>query len=572
MRTIIKIGLLIGCIACNWAFAGPASWQQLLSEESTWSRVTFAGPLLVATENNLAHYASDSGEQLWIREDMNRLAQFNVSTVPGSPFLILNEHVSSTPAKSRLQVLNLMSGETIWDTGVLLGNSLGIYPAPENNLLVFIIEQPGGTGMKQGVYVVGFSVDDGEEAWRTRLGSMGDLRLHTSETSGFIPVQDLSGHPPPIVLPETIILPAGDLIAISLADGSLKWRFKLNAWVANLKLSYAQPLLIDGTLYAVGKKNMHAIDLETGTEKWQVKIDSAPMPQLEAVGDTIVGRMGGSFSNGKNLTQQKPFGAFAVDRNTGSLKWKWTKGKKSITNLRVMEDKGLIMLADKDQLYALDLNAEKKGKVVYQEKLEFKRKMGASDIAAKGMGAVGGFLGGGLAGGFQGLASGGDRGDPPLDIETYDDQLIIRAQYHVLAHNTVNRRTDWSIEFAPPGVSDMALIAMGAVTATMVMGNAGMSRSTGMSSNPYLKSIYSMSGSFQDVVAKRFAAAEKSRNLAFFLTQEESGMALVGIDLADGSEVGKIPMDEKEPQFMVDAIGSRVYYFKGNKNIEAYDF
>ena len=96
MNKITKIGFLIIVIASSYAHAGSVSWQQALVEESTWSRVTFAGTLLVASQNSLAHYASDSGEQLWLRDDMHRLAQFNVRDITGSPFLIVSEHVSNT--------------------------------------------------------------------------------------------------------------------------------------------------------------------------------------------------------------------------------------------------------------------------------------------------------------------------------------------------------------------------------------------------------------------------------------------------------------------------------------------
>ena len=42
---------------------------------------------------------------------------------------------------------------------------------------------------------------------------------------------------------------------------------------------------------------------------------------------------------------------------------------------------------------------------------------------------------------------------------------------------------------------------------------------------------------------------------------------------SDGSEVGSIPMADKEPQFMVDAIGRRVYYFSaGGGELVAYSF
>lgn len=311
-----------------------------------------------------------------------------------------------------------------------------------------------------------------------------------------------------------------------------------------------------------------------GNEKWKVKIGKSTMPQIEMVNNLIVGRMGGTFSNGKDIVQKKPFGAFAVDTTIGKLAWKWTKAKDSVTNLRILPEQGLVMLADKKKLYALELNAQKKGKVVYQEDLEFKRKMGSADLAAKGIGAAGGFLGGGLAGGFKSLGGGGDRGDPPLDIELYEDQLIIRAQYHVLAHNIQERMTDWSIEFAPPGMSPFALVAMGAITAFVAVESAGPTRAAGggWTSQSMLDSTLAISNSFEAAVTARYAAAEKGKNIAFFLTKEEEGMLLIGIDLSSGEEVGRIPMAEKEPQFMVDAIGSRVYYFKDKTELVAYDF
>ncbi len=49
-------------------------------------------------------------------------------------------------------------------------------------------------------------------------------------------------------------------------------------------------------------------------------------------------------------------------------------------------------------------------------------------------------------------------------------------------------------------------------------------------------------------------------------------MVLMGIDLTTGSEIGALPMAEKDPQFMVDAIGNRVYYFRNRNELLAYDF
>ena len=570
MKKLLIFTLLLGGNAS--AQTAEPTWQFAFGDESLWSRLTYAGTLLAASERQLAHIDSATGEAFWIRDDLGKLAQFNVNDVSGTPYLVISQRLGNVPPKSRLQVLNVSTGETVWDMGQFAGSGLGTYPVPQNNLLVYVVEM---SAKKPGTYVIGINIETGEELWRTKIGSVGHLPTHYSDIEGFIRTQDLNGHPPPLITDEQIILAAGDLYAFDLATGELRWRYKAKASSPNLKNTYARPIMADGVIYATTKDSVVALDPNSGAEKWKAKVGKAAMPELQLIGDKIVGRLGGSFSNGKKIVGQKPFGAFVVDTTSGKLVWKWSKAKDSVTNLSVLPERGLVMIADKKKLYALDLNASKKGKVVYEEKLEFKRKMGSADMAAKSIGAVGGFLGGGIAGGFKGLGGGGDRGDPPLDLAVYGDDLVIRAQYHVLAHDLGSRKTEWSIEFAPPGMSTFALVAMGAVTAYVVTERAGPTRAAGggYGSQGMLNSTIAISNSFQAAVAERHAAAERAKNIAFFLTVNDEGdMVLMGIDLETGSEIGSVPMAEKEPQFMVDALASRVYYFRNKNELLAYDF
>jgi len=570
MKKILALFLLL--IGDALAQSNEPAWQFTFSDESLWSRVTYAGSLLAASEQQLAHIDPATGEAFWVRNDLSKLAQFNVNDVAGTPYLVISERLGNVPPKSGLQVLNLSSGETIWDMGDHAGSGLGAFPVAENNLLVYVVEM---AGKKPGTYVIGMNMETGEQLWSTRIGAVGHLPLHYSDIEGFIRTRDLNGHPLPLVDNGLFILAAGDFYAFDLANGELRWRYKAKASSPNLKNTYAQPVMVEGVLYAATKDSVVALDPASGSEKWKAKVGKAAMPELQFVDNKIVGRLGGTFSNGKEFVGQKPFGAFVVDTDSGKLLWKWTKAKDSLTNIRVVPGHSLVMLADKKKLYALDLNASKKGKVVYEEKLEFKRQMGSADLAAKGIGAVGGLLGGGIAGGFKGLGGGGDRGDPPLDIEVYGEQLVIRAQYHVLAFNLQSKTTDWSIQFAPPGMSPYALVAMGAVTAFVATESAGLTRAAGggYQSQAMLNSTLNITSSFQRAVSERYAAAEKARNIAFFLTKEkEEGMVLMGIDLESGDEIGKVPMEEKEPQFMVDSIGSRIYYFRNKNELLAYDF
>lgn len=549
-------------------------WQTELPDEMKWSVLSPAGTLVVGGDNYLAHVHTGTGALLWTRDDMQNLAPFNVRFAGSVPYMIVSQLVSKVPPKNQLQVVDLETGETVWDTGAKLGANLGVYPLVGRGQVIFLREVTGEKGLENGTYVSAVDTSSGTALWNTRLGRNGTLPVHPIDDNGFISGTDLSGHPEPVVIDQAIIIVAGDLRSISLEDGKLNWHYKLKAGVPHLKRTYAQPVLADGVLYAAGSNRVVALDPKTGSEIWVTKLAKAPIPELHVASDRIIGRYGGTFSTGKKLVQQKPFGAFAIDRATGKLAWEWKRAKDSITNLAVFPEADKVVLADKYRLHVLSMNANKATEL-YDTKLEFKRSLGAADVASKGIGAVGGFLGGGLAGAARGgLGGGGDRSDPPLDITRVGEAVVVRGQYHVLAHDAGDRANTWSIEFAPPGVSPFSLIAMGAVTTTVAVGNASQawSASSPSTAQTFVDSTVATSNAFQSETAKRFAASEKSQELAFFLTKDEAGLALIGIDLSNGADVGRVPMSEKKPNFMVDAVGRRIYHFEGDRRVVAHEF
>jgi len=562
---------LIFALSCAISYAQDPVFDHELPDEMKWSKVTPVGSLMVGGEKYLAHYQAD-GEQLWIRDDVRNLASFSVRIVPGLPYVVISELISKIPPKSNLQVLDLMTGETIWETGETSGSNLGGFAMPETNSVVFIRDISGEKGLKAGTYISKYDLANGNEIWQTRIGAIGTLKRHNIDDNGFISGQDLSGHPAPIVMDDSFLLFAGDIYSFNLESGALQWHYKLKAFHPTLKRTYARPILDGEILYAAGPKNVVALNVADGTEIWKTKVAKAAIPQLELSDGLLVGRYGGSFSDGKKIAQLKPFGAFALSASDGKKNWDWKKAKDSITNLVVAPDANRVAFADKKYLYGMELNASK-AVFANKEKLEFKRKMGTADVAAKGLGAVGGFLSGGL-GGAAGSMAGGDRSDPPLDVSLYGNTVVVRGQFHVLGYDVDNRTTAWSVEFAPPGMSGLALVAMSAVTAGASYGNAIGSRgsSSYSTANAYASSTNNINKAFQGMVSSRFAASESDSNVGFFLTKEDDDRFLVGLDMRTGERVGAIPMKEKEPNFMVDAIAGRVYYFADNSRIAAYDF
>ena len=544
-------------------------WRTPLPQEAEWSRVTWTGSLLVGGKDTLTHINGD-GAVLWSRDDLGRLAPFNVQTVPGSDALLVNRLVSKIPPKSQLTVVAQSTGETIWATDEVIGNNLGAYPVLERQMVIFA-RDAAQAGQKAGSYLSALDLTSGEVKWETRVGRVGSLPVHVSDAGGFIPATDLSGHPQPVVVGDTFLLQAGNLFAVDLESGELKWEYKLKAHNAALKNAYAQPIVHDGTIYAAGARQVVALDLATGAPQWTAKVSNAPMPELRRMGDSIVVRYGGVFSNGKTMVAQKPFGLAVVDASSGAVRWEWKKAKDSVTNLGLVADSGMAVIADKSKLYAFDING-RKGNPAITEKLEFKRKMGNAELAAKGLGAVGGLMSGGLAGGLRGAMAGGDRSDPPVDVTVDGSDVIVRGQYHVMAFNVDSKSSPWSIQFAPPGVNSLALLAAGAVTTAASVGGAQGAWASPSQQRRWSQSVTDLSGSLQDMAARRFSTSERARNVAFFLTKDKKEMRLVGIDLTTGEEVGTVAMTEKSPLFTVDPVTNTVFHLEDATAVVAHTY
>ena len=567
----LRLGIFFLTIICGMPqVLGAVQFETELPGKMKWSKISPVGTVLVGGSGYLANIENETGKVLWQRDDLGHLAPFNVRVIAETPYVVVSEQVSKIPPKAQMQVLDFVTGETLWNTGALIGSNLAGYPLPGGVEVIFVREISGAKGIKPGTYLSKFSLADGVEVWSTRIGNVGVLPKHPMNDSGFIPAMDLSGHPEPLVADGKFILAAGDLWAFNLETGEQLWRYKLKAGNAALKNTYAQPVIDGGVLVVTGRDRLVAVNLDSGEELWSAKLGKAPLPEVIVTDSHYLVRMGGTFSNGKKLIQQKPFGVAAVSKS-GAIDWRWKKAKQSITNIAYLDDAGMVAVADKQTLYGFDVSGE--GKPKFSKKLSFKRKMGKAEVAAKSLGAVGGFLGGGLAGAARSVG-GGDRSDPPLDVSAYGDSLVVRGQFHVLAYDVIGGDTDWSVQFAPPGVNSFALMAMGAVTATASLGNAAQSwGSTSFATRSSLQSsTANINNAYQNMASKRFAQSQRAQDLSFFLTQDGKTRKLIGLDLQTGSELGEIEMSEKEPQFSVDALSSTVYYFPGGNRIRAVSY
>jgi outer membrane protein assembly factor BamB len=96
--------------------AGPALWSITLDADAAWYRVTSVGTLLAATDKALASLDPETGRVAWRRDDLPKTDEHQVLEVEGTPLLLVNENSGRFAVKTRLVALDILTGETVWET------------------------------------------------------------------------------------------------------------------------------------------------------------------------------------------------------------------------------------------------------------------------------------------------------------------------------------------------------------------------------------------------------------------------------------------------------------------------
>lgn len=557
-------------------------WTHTLDAKVEWSTVTTAGTLLVNSGTTITHLDPDSGAVLWSKTTDKKLAPYNFHDLEGSGYLLIAEQFANIPPKTRLSMYDLLSGDTIWESPELAAGNLAVIPDLERGQLLFIGAFTGTREQQEtGNLLQAYDIGTGALRYQTSLAKLNAFPMHLTDSAGwFAPTTDLSGHARPLIDGNRLYLSYNGLMAVNLDDGSILWNQEFDTVDPGLKQSMSPLQLVGDTIYMSARGRVVAIDRNSGAQQWEAKVKKNwAMPELQVLDDQVLVRVGGLFSNGKDLVPREPYGILSLDRASGAEKWEWTKAKDSITNMVVLPEARQVVVADKASLYRLSLDSGKKVDILEKRDLEFKRSMGAVDAVATGGKVVSGLLSGGLVGGLQGGLRGAmsdDRSDPPTSITQLGSNLIVSGNYHVLSWDALNSSDNWSISFAVPGVNPMMLALSGATMALTAMGNAGM-HSDWSTRNAKLDSSLNSADKMGAIMSRRFAAAEQAGNLGFFLTKagEElpgASLQLLGIDYDSGESIGVVPIEEKEPVFTVDNLGRRVYYFHKEKEVRAFGF
>jgi len=559
------LGLAVALAGVGPAQAGKLLWSKKLDQEVNWHRVTHLGTLLVGTDDRLSCLDPETGEPLWVRDDLKKLATWNVEEIPGTPLLLTHVNLGTVQAKTSLHAVDILTGQDRWQTEQLRGVTVDSFPVHAKGYVVTITVPAPAAKSKLDFTALDFAT--GKVVWEAEFEDKVDL--HVAESSGrFMVKYDLSGHQPPVFDGDSLYFGYAGLHRYDAATGKLVWKNSYDVTEGTIKLGNAQMIVDGDTIYTSAKAQLRAIDKATGQTRWTSKDFGGAVAQMDLADDAIYGRLGGNFYDkvAKEWKRKKPFGVVAVNKKDGVEIWRYDDAKESITNMVLPPGTGTVLIADAKNLIGLNIAAQGKAQEAFKVKLEFKDKIGAGKIAA----GVGRFL----LGGLNAVAKSKDNDeDPPVAIEQRQNGVaVIRGKQHLLAFDTKAKQIAWSVQYEAPGVAAWAKAIMATLTAVTYAGNAGMAASTG--SQTYAWNASNSIADYSNYAGKRFSAASASERYVYILTNvkegEEKGAGIVGVNLDTGKADRQVMFKEKEPKYEVDEVTGRVFNVKDDKNLMAF--
>lgn len=358
----MKVSVLLACILCFFtavSFAQPV-WQTNLDGNPAFYQTTDFGIILAGTNNSLYAVDGQSGQIVW-RKRTRGLNETSIVPIPATDLILVSTDEGD---RSRVEAVDLLSGATLWRSDKMKGDVLQLAVEPEQDLLAIVLVKKArgnvGEELKRHPIVHVLRLSDGEELWKKELDS--DVEMMPSrfgENLGEVAFT-LDNYRPPLILDGRLFLFYEGATSFDAKTGKEKERerFKINE--SGLALTEADPVFDEKYLYTSGRGRVRAVNRGSGEVEWEAK-DLGVAAEMAIVGSVLYVRTGGQFTRIKDgETESKgSFGVSAIDTSSGKTLWRYKGADKGLTNF-VFADAETILIADRDDLIALDANDGKR--------------------------------------------------------------------------------------------------------------------------------------------------------------------------------------------------------------------
>ena len=527
-----------------------AVWEKDFTTAPTWQRLTNDGNLMVSAEDKLSVYRGTTGDQMWERNDLWAQSTRDIRILGNSGLFLAEAMPADQVDRERkrrpkrkkdeflvLTAVDVLSGEDYWVMDFLRGELIDIRVVNQDEVALVFQSVAVKNREESGIYVTAVNLGDGAVMWETQFA---DRRAKVTGKN----LRGLNGHSAITIDGDVAYIPYLGVHAVDLRNGEILWQSAFRKRAPELLSAYAAPLVNDGKIYASDSDMVYAFDQASGEQLWRAKVRRAKtIPELHMAGSTLIARFGGTFTNGRKVTQVSSFGVAAIEPASGEVLWNFDDAREGITNLIVQEDRNRIMFADGIAILGLSID---EGELLFAAPLAFYRQYGIFKAKKGGFAISGGYSQtgpGGTTGESGGLGGGGcsfDLGDLPIDITLKGEELVVRGQSHIMTFDPRVMLVQWSAIFSETDPSDRTLLSTGGLP------------------------DYSQ------------------KDVSYYLTEMSVGRGrsnrdqfmILGMNKEDGKVVSRLDVPGKDPRLLIDHDRDLVYVMQDGRrksmNLTAY--
>ena len=361
----MKVLVLLLCFLCLFAVNSNAqtAWQASLDGKIQFYQTTDFGILLAGTDNSIYAIDGENGQRLW-RRSHRGLDETAVTPIPGTDLILISHDEGN---KSRLEAVDLLTGNSIWRSDKIKGEVMQLAVEPAQDLLAVVLVKKAfgkpGEKFKRSPQIHVLRLSDGEQLWKKQLDSDVEMMpAQFGEDLGEVP-HTLDNYRAPLILDGRLYLFYEGATSYDARTGKEKRREEFSINEDNLALTDADPVFDEKNVYISGRGKIRAVDRKTGEIIWRAD-DLGVAPEMAILGDVLYVRTGGQFTSIRDgkIKKHGPFGVSAIDVKTGKRLWRFKGADKGLTNF-VFADLDTILIADKDDLIVIDArNGERKAK------------------------------------------------------------------------------------------------------------------------------------------------------------------------------------------------------------------
>ncbi|MDQ3179183.1 MAG: PQQ-binding-like beta-propeller repeat protein [Acidobacteriota bacterium] len=358
----MKVSALLLCLLCFFAAISQAQpvWQTNLDGKLAFYQTTDFGIVLAGTNNSLYAIDGQTGERLW-RKNHRGLIETSITPIPSTDLILVSLDEGD---RSRIEAVDLLSGETLWRSEKVKGDVMQLAVEPEQNLLAVVLVKKAkgkvGEELKRPPQIQVLRLSDGSELWKKELESKVEMMpSQFGENLGEIPFT-LDNYRPPLILDGRLYLFYEGATSYDARTGKEGTREKFKVNEGGLVLTEADAVFDEKFLFTSGRGKVRAINRENFKVEWEAK-DLGIAAEMAVVGNVLYVRTGGQFTRIRDgeIEEKGAFGVSAIDTKNGKILWRYKGADKGLTNF-VFADVNTILIADKDDLITINAQTGKK--------------------------------------------------------------------------------------------------------------------------------------------------------------------------------------------------------------------